>query len=441
MSLRTNSSVRATDMQRFFWLLYEANDDAWPPLHARHITLLFGRIDVDALAKSFERVCTMHRALSARFSVDDGVLVQEFDAAPPRLELTDVRMHDAETRETLAASIVSDTFDRRFALTDGDPPFRMHLVLLTDEEAVLARTIHHIVSDLTSSQLFNETLWAVYRELVEGLPSTVEGSDFALFAAHEESLRSDATADKRLFWRRFLDGTRVPATRPKRSAQTLELEVADGLDKLIDADVARTGVRRSGVVLARFAHALALSGSSPEAVGYFTANRRDHRFERMVGCLAQWVPIRIEPLTDASMASIAARCNAAFEEAFANILPIGEISRAAQRPRLFDLTLSLILLPSAVEHPLPSGSRAETLAAKLAPRAQPLYSPLKIGGLDAVQLSIPMHTAGAKIAIFVRPRRLVCDFDANLISIEEVANVLSRFAERDLFAKGSAHGL
>ncbi len=413
-----------TDMQRTFWFAYEASDDPSPPFHGRGVTLLFGALDQDALAESIALLCRAHRALCARFELDDGRLMQAFDAAAPQLETVDLRTVPRAERDAAAARMVQETLEERFALADGASVARFRLIRLEDEEAILVRVVHHIVTDLASALVLSADLWRAYADRVEGRTPSVEPSDFREFVEHERRMLDHPDAEKkRAFWRRFLEGTAVERpTRPRPAS--MQFELTTPFDRLLDAEASRARVSRSAIVLARFARALAPWRTGPQAVGYFTANRRDVRFERTVGCLAQWVPIRID--ADEHSADVATY-ERAFRDAFANILPVGAIVQAVGRPRLFDLVISMMFMAHAGNGVPPTlEGRARQLATLLAPESQ--VEGFRVGSLHAAALRFPMRSAGQALGMFVSPNGIHCEYDESSISRDDLARVIATFA-------------
>ncbi|RQR39809.1 non-ribosomal peptide synthetase [Burkholderia sp. Bp9142] len=147
------------------WFLWRAQPDS----AAYNIPVALrvrGPLDVDALRTAFSAAAAAHPALRARLVVRDGMLPgQRIDAAAcVALPLVDL-------------SAQPDAFARAAALTDADalapfdlavdaPLWRACVLRLGADDHVLSVTIHHIVSDGESIELWFDAVRARYVALV-----------------------------------------------------------------------------------------------------------------------------------------------------------------------------------------------------------------------------------------------------------------------------------
>src|SRR5262249_29771042 len=120
---------------------------------------------------------------------------------------------------------------RPFDLSSG-PVLRVRLLKLKEEEQVLLRTLHHIVSDGWSEGGFNRELGALYAAYREGRehplpPLAVQYADFALW--QRRWLEGGALEAGLQYWKEQLAGIpqqlELPTDRPRPAVQTFAAEV------------------------------------------------------------------------------------------------------------------------------------------------------------------------------------------------------------------------
>jgi hypothetical protein len=105
------------------------------------------------------------------FTEQKGQTVQIVGPVPKlELPLVDLRHLPLADRETQAAKLSASDATLPFDLEEG-PPFRMQLVHLADNEYVLLVTIHHIVCDHWSMQVFRKELLILYEAFSQGRSS------------------------------------------------------------------------------------------------------------------------------------------------------------------------------------------------------------------------------------------------------------------------------
>ncbi|WP_321907077.1 non-ribosomal peptide synthetase [Burkholderia cepacia] len=149
------------------WFLWRAQPDS----AAYNIPVALrvrGPLDVDALRAAFSDVAAVHPALRARFVARDGALPGQRIDADVSVELPVIDL-----------SAQADVFARAAALTDEDalapfdlaadaPLWRARVLRLGADDHVLSLTIHHIVSDGESIELWLDAVRARYVARVQG---------------------------------------------------------------------------------------------------------------------------------------------------------------------------------------------------------------------------------------------------------------------------------
>ncbi|GAU01803.1 non-ribosomal peptide synthetase [Burkholderia stabilis] len=149
------------------WFLWRAQPDS----AAYNIPVALrvrGPLDIDALRAAFSDVAAVHPALRARLVARDGALPgQRIDAAEPvALPVVDLSAQpDALAR---ASALTDDDALALFDLGADAPLWRARVLRLGTDDHVLSVTIHHIVSDGESIELWLDAVRARYVARVRG---------------------------------------------------------------------------------------------------------------------------------------------------------------------------------------------------------------------------------------------------------------------------------
>ena len=223
--------------QRRLWIV----DQLHPGMAAYHIPVcqrLTGQIALDALERSLEAIVDRHESLRTTFGVRNGVpvqLIRSSRAIP--LQMRDISSHTGVDVEAQAYSFARREIQKPFDLSNG-PLIRAVLLRLGPENHILVTTMHHIVGDGWSAELFIRELAEYYGAFSAGRepslkPLAMQYSDFTLLQRH---LVANERIEQQLsFWRETLTGApalhRLPSdhARPAQrtyagASQTLHLE-------------------------------------------------------------------------------------------------------------------------------------------------------------------------------------------------------------------------
>ena len=194
--------------QRRFWIL----DQLHPGNTAYHIPVclrLTGPLAFDALERSLGAIVARHGALRTTFGVRDGAPVQVVKPfCPIPLRLRDISAHPGADLEAQAYSFVHAEILKPFDLTNG-PLIRAALLRLGPQHHILISTMHHIVSDGWSAELFVQELAEHYgaysadRELSLN-PLPMQYFDFTILQQH--MIPGDRIQEQLSFWQRTLAG-------------------------------------------------------------------------------------------------------------------------------------------------------------------------------------------------------------------------------------------
>jgi amino acid adenylation domain-containing protein len=189
--------------QEHLWRL----DQLMPGTHFFNIPYIYrlsGNLNVDALEQALREIVQRHEALRTVFNVVCGQPMQVVhETTDIHLTCHDLRSTETEIISDRAASVILAEREYPFQLTTG-PLFRVALVRLTETESLLLITMHHIVSDYWSMQIFCRELALIYERIVCGkrLGFTKPALQFADYVHWERRMLATGSLDNILgFWR------------------------------------------------------------------------------------------------------------------------------------------------------------------------------------------------------------------------------------------------
>jgi len=198
--------------QQRMWFLHQLAPDnaAYNLPYARRLR---GPLDIEALRRAIEAAIHRHEALRAAFPERDGVprqaIARRAAFVLPRSDLSSV---PAPEREAALARLVEADVDRPFELA-ARPPLRARLVRVAAEDHVLVVTMHHIISDGRSLEVFWRDVTAAY---AGEPPRAPPGS----YAAYVHKQLSGAALERQLaYWTAQLADAPAQTDLPYRSAR------------------------------------------------------------------------------------------------------------------------------------------------------------------------------------------------------------------------------
>ncbi len=277
---------------------------------AYHIPLglrLHGRLDGEALRRALQRIVARHEGLRTIFKLIDGEPVQRILAVEESgFQLVE---HDLE-RHSKARSeldrLVMEEGRASFDLEAG-PLIRGRLIRLEEQEHVLLITMHHIVSDGWSMEVFFKELSELYSAFVRGeqdpLPALkVQYADYAVW--QREWIKGDILRQQAEYWKTTLAGApallEVPADHARPEQQDYSGGFAElALDEKLTAGLQelskRHGMTLYMTLLAGWAALLArLSGQPDVVIGTPVANRGRLEIEGLIGFFVNTLALRLD---------------------------------------------------------------------------------------------------------------------------------------------------
>ncbi len=286
---------------------------------ARHIhtsLTLKGTLDRPALVRALNRIVARHETLRTTFSLADGQPAQRI--APVEQSCFHLVVHDL-TRDEERDRLIAEEMRAGFDLERG-PLVRGRLISRAQDDHLLLVSMHHIVSDGWSLEVFTRELRALYGASLRGAPDPlpdlpVQYADYA--AWQRRSLSGDARQQQADYWTETLSGApellELPTdharpTRQNRAGAVVGVELDDALTDGLKALSLRHGTTLFMSILAGWAAVLGrLAGQDDVVIGTPTAGRGRQEIEGLIGFFVNSLPIRIELPATLTVSTLLAR--------------------------------------------------------------------------------------------------------------------------------------
>ncbi|HEX6745680.1 MAG TPA: amino acid adenylation domain-containing protein [Longimicrobium sp.] len=290
--------------QQRLWFL-EQLGGAGAAYHLPSALRLTGRLDVAALQRSLDEVVSRHEALRATFLAPDGEPIQIFAKhLPVPLRVADASGLPAEEHEAAVARWLADEVGEPFDLARG--ALRAGLLRLGDEEHVLAVTMHHIVTDGWSLNIFVREMAALYAAFSRGeaspLPAEAPAQYGAFVRWQRERLQGERLAAEVGYWRDRLEGAppvlELPLDRPRPRVQSFRgashwVHLGDGLTREVREFSRGAGTTVFSTVLAAFTAVVSrLAAQDDVVLGTPVAGRTRAELESAIGMFINTLVLR-----------------------------------------------------------------------------------------------------------------------------------------------------
>jgi amino acid adenylation domain-containing protein len=292
--------------QQRLWFLSKLEPEN-PLYNTRHVVMLTGRLDVDALQKAMNEVVRRHEILRTTFKEADGMPVQIIAPyQPSTLAITDLTALDQESQELQVRNLDIEEGNHSFDLAEG-PLFRATLLKLSSEKHVTMFTTHHIISDFWSMGVLVREVAQLYSAFVKGesspLPELeIQYADFAYWQRrwlHGESLEAELD-----FWKRQLADAPptldLPTDRPRPVTPSFQSEtycerLSPSLTAALKSVSRHEGATIFMTVLAAFKALLYFYTRQEDiSVGTPIAGRNRGEVEDLIGCFLNTLVLRTQ---------------------------------------------------------------------------------------------------------------------------------------------------
>ncbi|HKQ08151.1 MAG TPA: condensation domain-containing protein, partial [Blastocatellia bacterium] len=268
---------------------------------------LKGELDREALRRALDGVVTRHETLRTTFVNIDGEPAQQITPAlASRFHLQEHDLREGVNADREMERLIREEAATRFDLEQG-PLIRGRLIRTADAEHALLITMHHIVSDGWSMDIFIKEVSVLYRAFargeVESLPALeVQYADYAVW--QRQWLQGEVLRQQTEYWQQAL--ARAPGllelptdhARPAeqkyeggRVPVALSAELSRGLKRLSQQQgttLFMTLLAGLGALLSR------LSGQHDVVIGTPVANRGRVEIEGLIGFFINTLALRLE---------------------------------------------------------------------------------------------------------------------------------------------------
>ncbi len=307
---------------------------------------LQGVVQVEALEWSLGQIVLRHEALRTTFifqkEMPRQVIVPAGQIAFQVLDLSDLPLNE---RERQAHVLAQQEATRPFNLATG-PLLRTWLFRLQPQEHLFVFTIHHIVTDEWSLEIFYQELSVLYQSFLQGKPAIlsslpVQYVDYALW--QRQYLQGEVLERQLTYWKQQLAETPVlldlPTYQPRPAAQrfqgatlafTIEPYVTRQLKQLSQQEettLFMTLLAAFGILLARY------SGQKDVVIGFPIANRTRVESENVFGFFVNMLALRMDLSGNPTICTLLQRVREACLQAYAHQdLPFERLVSALQVP-------------------------------------------------------------------------------------------------------------
>jgi amino acid adenylation domain-containing protein len=342
---------------------------------------LRGELDRNAMERAINRIVERHEILRTHFADVDGEPVQIVEPdLHIEVALDDLTGFDEKQRQERMADALRREMQQPFDLARG-PLLRIRLLRLDEQEHIMLRTMHHVISDGWSHAVFHQEFMTLYEGFHEGRedplpPLPIQYADFASW--QRSWLDGEAWNQGVKYWKDQLAGIpeqlQLPTDRPRPAVQTfaarechvcLNAELSAALKRLSHANHATlymTMLSAFSMLMRRY------SGQDDIVIGSPIANRQDAQLEQMIGFFVNKVVVRVQMHDGMSFSELLGRVRETTLEAYRyqyipfervveeispvrslNRTPVFQVSFALQNaPRIVQMLKGLEVQPEAV---------------------------------------------------------------------------------------------
>ena len=327
---------------------------------------LRGTLRVNVLERALNEIVRRHEILRTTFALAADSPVQLISPfLPPAFLVMDLSALPPLQREPLAARLASQQALLPFDLARG-PLLRVMLLRLEAEEYVLLLSMHHILADGWSLELFQRELTLLYQAFAAGRASPlpklpVQYADYALW--QRRWLHGQVHEALTAYWRQQLGsvppGLELPTDRPRPPVQTwrgahYRFSLSQQLSRALLTLSRHEGATLFMALLSAWQVLLfRYSGQDDLLIGTPIANRVHPELETLIGCFVNTLILRGDLAGDPSFLHLLKRTRERTLDAYVHQdLPFEQVVEALHPQRdlshtpLFQVMFVLQNVPS-----------------------------------------------------------------------------------------------
>ncbi|HEV2961541.1 MAG TPA: amino acid adenylation domain-containing protein, partial [Candidatus Angelobacter sp.] len=352
--------------QQRLWLLDQLEPGS-PFYNLPYPVRLRGKLDDAALQASLNWVVERHESLRTTFHEENGKPVQKISLKLVlSISIIDLSHWAGAKQKEETQRLVGEEARTPFDLQHG-PLLRARLLRLAEQDHLLLLTMHHIISDGWSLDIFVKEVAAFYQASLTGKlptlePLPIQYADYAIW--QREQFHGDVLEQGLQYWRQKLAGPisplQLPTDYPRpriqryRGAQC-HLAVEKELGKKLLPLARSEDITLFMFLLAAYQLLLhRYSGQEDVVVGSPIANRTPPEIEGLIGYFANTLALRTDMSGDPTVRELLWRVREVALDAYAHQdVPFEKVLEELQPPRdpsrqpLFQTVFALQNLPPA----------------------------------------------------------------------------------------------
>ena len=344
--------------QQRMWL-FEKMEGSSSAYNIASVLRVRGALDVDALEWSINDIVRRHEILRTRFVEVDGQARQEVaNDVEFRIQRTSFSAGRGAGDPALLDAAIAEQVGVNFCLERG-PLLRVSVIGLGDDEAIIVSVLHHIVADGWSLRLLERELSQTYAGCLTGIrePAPACAVQYRDYVRWQRQWLREGAARQLDYWKSQLEG--APGCWPMPCEQsrdaTTDLHASSLMVPLSAALCARVrslaeSERASAFMVLAAAFKLVLcyfAGTHDISIGTPVANRREQRFDPVIGLFSNTVVLRsksVEGTFRAYLQQIKAIALGAFSNQdlpFEQVVDALRPERSTAHPPLFQVLFAL----------------------------------------------------------------------------------------------------
>ena len=266
---------------------------------------LVGQLHMSLLQQSITEILKRHEVLRTTFPINNRPIVQ-IVKPPSTISLPIIDWQQMPNGEQFSAlqKLAKKEAHQKFNPTDGF--LRITLLQLDRESHVLLWTMHHIISDGWSMEIFIRELTTLYSAFLKGEPSplpelSIQYADFARW--QRQRLTGEMLETQLKYWKQKLAASppllEFPSVRPRPPIQTFEgrreyFQINPDLAQKVKILGQTSGTTLFMTLLATFAILLShYSNQDYLCIGFPIANRNYNQLDSLIGFFVNTLVLRI----------------------------------------------------------------------------------------------------------------------------------------------------
>ena len=292
---------------------------------------LKGTLDPAALSGALNEVVRRHEVLRTRFEAHDGIGAVAVVSSDLQIEMPILQIEGSpDEQRQRVETLIEEEMQRPFSLSQG-PLLRAQLLRLSEDDHIALFSLHHMVSDAWSLNLFIEEISRFYRSYVEKSPAAVpelriQYGDYA--AWQRQWLEGEVLNRQIAYWKDQLDGISLalglPTDYPRPAVQSYRgSELRFTLDRDLQKELKQLARQENAtlfmfllaavqILLARY------SGQNDISVGTPILSRAHPDTEKLIGLFSNTLVMRSRIDADESFREFLGRVREIALGAYAN---------------------------------------------------------------------------------------------------------------------------